>query len=84
MKTNSFIQDFAARFEASSIQELVDNFNQSVGNRGWTFMRATHDKALIDDFIRRGIDISAIHHDNATSFAHTVDYDESLHKLVIV
>ena len=30
----------AARFGAASIQELVDMFNQSVGNRGWTSVRA--------------------------------------------
>lgn len=69
-------QEFTAR-------ELVDIFNQSVGNRGWTSMRAVHDQLLIQEFSRRGIDISAIHEGNTTDFTRKVVYDESQRKLLI-
>ncbi len=83
METNISNHDFAARFLTASIQELVDIFNQSVGNRGWTSMRAVHDQMLISEIIRRGIDISAIHEGNTTDFTRKVVYDESQRKLLI-
>ena len=84
MKTNISNHDFAARFLTASIQELVDIFNQSVGNHGWTSMRVVHDQMLIHEFMRRGIDISAIHVGNTTDFTHGVVYDEKQRKLLIV
>ena len=83
METKISNPDFAARFKAASIQELVDIFNQSVGNRGWTSMRAAHDQMLIHEFMRRGIDISAIHKGNTTNFSHKVVYDETQQKFLI-
>lgn len=83
METNISNHDFAARFLTASIQELVDIFNQSVGNHGWTSMRAVHDQMLIHEFMRRGIDISAIHEGNTTDFTRKVVYDETQQKLLI-
>ena len=83
METKNFSQSMAARFSAASIQELVDIFNHSVSNRGWTSMRAVHDQMLIQEFMRRGIDISAIHEGNTTYFTRKVVYDESQQKLLI-
>lgn len=83
METSISNHDFAARVLTASIQELVDIFNQSVGNRGWTSMRAVYDQMLIQEFMRRGIDISAIHEGNTTNFTHKVVYDESQRKLLI-
>ena len=72
METIDFYAKFAAEFKAASTQSLVETFNKSVGNHGWSSMRATYHAALIDEFIRRGIDISAIHDGNSTSFAKRV------------
>ena len=83
METNRINPDFAAKFLTASIQELVDIFNQSVGNRGWTSMRAVHDQILIDEMIRRGIDVSAIHKGNITNFTRKVVYDETQRRLLI-
>ena len=83
METNRIDKDFPARFLTASIQELVEFFNQSVNNRGWTSMRAVHDQMLIHEFMRRGIDISAIHKGNTTNFTHKVVYDETQQKLLI-
>ena len=84
METKHFNQDFAAKFQAASIQELVEIFNHSVGGHGWTSIRAVHDQMLISEIIRRGIDVSVIHKGNTTDFTHKVVYDESQNKLLIV
>ena len=83
METKHFNQDFAAKFQTASIQELVEIFNHSVGSRGWTSMRAVHDQMLISEIIRRRIDVFAIHKGNTTDYTHKVVYDESLRKLLI-
>ena len=83
METIDFYSKFAAEFKAASTQSLVETFNKSVGNYGWSSMRATYNAALIDEFVRRGIDISAIHDGKSTSFARAVVYDDEHNKLVI-
>lgn len=70
---NSLLTEFAARFAAESIPSLVNSFNRQVGNRGWSSARAFHDKALIEELERRGIDVSAIYDDKSVSFAHHVE-----------
>ena len=49
--------------------------------RGWVGMRAYHDQALIDEFQRRGIDVSSVYDGKAISFAHPVRYDIQGNKL---
>ena len=83
METNRINHDFAASFMTASIQELVESFNHSVNNRGWTSMRAVHDHMLIQEFMRRGIDVSAVHEGNTTDFTRAVVYDKEHNKLVI-
>lgn len=78
---NSFYNDFAARFAASTLTSLVESFNSQVGNRGFNSVRAAHDKALIDEQVRRGIDVSAVFDGTAISFAHHVELDNN--RLVI-
>lgn len=57
---NSFYNDFAAHFAASTLTSLVRSFNSQVGKRGFNSVRAAHDQALIDELVRRGIDVSAV------------------------
>lgn len=83
METKNFNQSQAARFGAASIQELVDMFNLSVGNRGWTSARAAHDQMLVDTLIKLGVDVSAVKKGNTVSFLHKVVYDEVQKKLLI-
>ena len=47
-------------------------------------MRAYHDQALIDEFQRRGIDVSAIYDGKAISFAHLVRYDIADNRLATI
>ncbi len=74
---NSLYNEFAARFAASTLTSLVESFNSQVGNRGFTSARAAHNKALIDEFVRRGIDVSAVYDGTAISFAHHVKLDNN-------
>ena len=64
------------------INELVNIFNRQVGNQGWVGMRGYHDCALIDEFQRRGIDVSAIYDGKAISFVHSIKYEFLSRKLV--
>lgn len=74
---NSLYNEFAARFAASTLTSLVESFNSQVGNRGFNSARAAHDKALVDELVRRGIDMSAVFDGTVTSFAHHVELDNN-------
>lgn len=77
------LSQFASQFAEASLNSLVESFNAQVGNRGFTSTRAAHDHALIEELIRRGIDVSAISDRQSISFAHHVTLDESALRLVI-
>ncbi len=83
MKEHLSNPDFAAKLLTASIQELIEYFNSSVNNHGWTSVRAVYDQLLIHEFMRRGIDVSAVHQGKTTNFTRTVAYDEENNKLVI-
>ena len=74
MQQNIFHIKFALQFANMQIPELVTVFNHQVGCTGWTGMRAYHDQALIDEFLRRSIDVSAIYDGKVISFARPVRY----------
>ena len=48
------------RFQNQTIQQLVDNFNQLANSRGWTAERSYFSMALMNEMIRRGVDVSSI------------------------
>jgi hypothetical protein len=48
------------RFQNQTIQQLVDNFNQLANSYGWVAERSYFSMALMNEIIRRGIDVSAI------------------------
>ena len=77
MQDHIYYTKYALQFADMQILELVTVFNQQVGNTGWTGMRAYHDQALIDEFQRRGIDVSAV-------YAHPVGYDIANNRLAII
>lgn len=70
---NSFYNDFAA----STLPSLVRSFNSQVGKRGFNSVRAAHDQALIDELVRRGVDVSAVFDGTALSFAHHVELNNN-------
>ena len=84
MQQHIYYIKFALQFADYQVDELVDSFNREVNNNGWVGMRAYHDLALIDEFTRRGIDISTACDGDRVSFAHPVRYDIQGNKLVLV
>ena len=75
MQHHIYYTKYALQFADMQIPELVTVFNAQVQNRGWSSMRAYHDQALIDEFLRRGINVSAIYDSKAISFVRPVRYD---------
>ena len=84
MQQHIYYIRYALQFADMQIPELVTIFNRQVGCSGWTGMRAYHDQALIDEFQRRGIDVSAVYNSKATTFTHPVRYDIASNRLVII
>ena len=84
MQQHIYYTKYALQFADMQISELVNTFNTLIGNRGWTSMRAYHDLALIDEFQRRGIDISLISDGKVISFVHPVRYDLIANRLTFI
>ena len=79
----NILAQFASQFAEASLTSLVESFNAQVGNRGFNSTRAAHDHALINELVRRGIDVSAISDGHSISFAHHVALDETAMRLAI-
>ena len=51
---------YESRFQNQTIQQLVDEFNQLANSHGWAAERSYFSMALMNEIIRRGVDVSAI------------------------
>ena len=47
-------------FQNQTIQQLTDEFNRLARSRGWTAERSYFSIALVNEMIRRGIDVSSV------------------------
>lgn len=68
----NLIEKFEKNLTVLTDQELVNRFNQEVGNQGWVSARAHFLKALTNQFESREIDYSIIKNENTISFAKKV------------
>ena len=84
MQQHIYYIKYALQFADMQLPELVNVFNAQVQNRGWSSMRAYYDQALIDEFQRRGIDISAVSDGKTISFAHPVKYNTADNRLIAI
>ena len=84
MQQHIYYTKYALQFADMQILELVTVFNHQVGNTGWTGMRAYHDQALIDEFQRRGIDLSVLSDGHTIDFTNHIKYDLDGNKLIVV
>ena len=84
MQQHIYYIKYALQLADMQIPELVNTFNQQVQSRAWSSMRSYHDKALLDEFQRRGIDTSAVYDGKAISFAHPICYDLPNNKLITI
>ena len=84
MQQHIYYTKYALQFADMQIPELVTVFNAQVQNRGWSSMRAYHNQALIDEFLRRGIDTTAVFNGKSISFAHPVRHELPDNKLIAI
>ena len=61
MVTSEYFDDLQEEMASKSVEALVKEFNQQVGNRGWTSLRGLHDSVLINTLIAKGVDVSAVY-----------------------
>lgn len=81
---NQLYAQYASRFAEATLSSLVETFNAQVGHAGFGSARAAHDLALIDEFKRRGIDVSVVVRDGRISFARPVALDAQESRLVVL
>ena len=84
MQNHIYYTKYALQFADMQIPELVIVFNSQVGNTGWTGMCAYHDQALIDEFQRRGVDVSTVSDGHTISFTRHIKYDLGNNKLIVI
>ena len=79
---NSSCKFYLVRFSSTPIHQLVEYFNREVAHRGWISERAAYDAALIDAFINKGVDVSAVYDGTKISFKQKVTFDPDNRKLM--
>ena len=84
MQQHIYYTKYALQFADMQIPELINEFNAQVQNRAWSSMRAYLDQALINEFQRRGIDVSAVYDGNDINFAHPIRYDIADNRLTFI
>ena len=72
MKKNKLFEEFTERFDSLTDLELVDCFNQQVGNSGWTSTKAIYLAVLHKEFITRRFDYSIIGNQENLSFKYKI------------
>ena len=72
MKKNKLFEEFTERFDSLTDLELVDCFNQQVGNSGWTSTKAIYLAVLHKEFITRRFDYSIIGNQESLSFKYKI------------
>lgn len=83
MKENNLSYKFhVARLSSMPVSQLVELFNKEVGNRGWTSERSSFDAALVDAFINKGVDVSALYDGTSITFRQKVSLDSESQKLI--
>ena len=68
MVTKEYFEELKENMAKRSVESLIAEFNQLVGNSVFTSIRDLHDSVLIDTLIEKGIDVSAIYDGATISF----------------
>ena len=84
MVTKEYFDDLQEEMANKSVEALVKEFNQQVGNTGWTSIRGLHDSVLINTLIAKGVDVSAVYDGVDISFARKVKLNTDKNKLLLV
>jgi len=76
MVTKEYFDDLQEEMANRSVEALVEEFNQQVGNTGWTSIRGLHDSVLIDTLIAKGVDVSAVYDGVTISFKRKIKLND--------
>lgn len=79
MKSNSKIysEEFTARFNTYSDNEIISAFNCEVGKQGWGTARAAFLCSIHDEFDRRNFDYSSIGSKEYLSFKNPIRLNDN-------
>lgn len=81
MSQKTMMGELAEMFALSPLDSLVAKFNATVGRKGMTCAAMMRDRLLMEEFIRRGIDVTEVCDGDHLSFKHRAMLDESRTKL---
>ena len=84
MVTKEYFDNLQKEMANRNVESLIEEFNQQVGNTGWTSIRGVHDSVLIDTLIAKGVDVSAVYDGCDISFKHRISLNEEKTKVIIL
>ncbi len=82
MVTKEYFDDLHKEMASKSVETLVEEFNQQVGNTGWTSIRGLHDSVLIDTLIAKGVDVSAVYDGCDISFKRKIKLNDDKSRVI--
>lgn len=82
MVTKEYFDELQEEMANRSVESLVEEFNQQVGNTGWTSIRGLHDSVLIDTLIAKGVDVSAVYDGCDISFKRKIKLNEDKTRVI--
>ena len=82
MATNEYFDNLQKEMANRSVKSLIEEFNQQVGNTGWTSIRGVHDSVLIDTLIAKGVDVSAVYDGVTISFKRKIKLNDDKTKVI--
>lgn len=82
MVTKEYYDNLQEEMANKSVEALVEEFNQQVGNTGWTSIRGVHDSVLIDTLIAKGVDVSAVYDGVTISFERKISLNEDKTRVI--
>ena len=82
MVTKEYFDELQEEMASRSVESLVEEFNQQVGNTGWTSIRGLHDSVLIDTLIAKGVDVSAVYDGVTISFKRKIKLNDDKTRVI--
>ena len=82
MVTKEYFDNLQKDMANRSVESLVEEFNQQVGNTGWTSIRGVHDSVLIDTLIAKGVDVSAVYDGVTISFERKISLNDDKTRVI--
>ena len=82
MVTKEYFDELQEEMANKSVEALVKEFNQQVGNTGWTSIRGLHDSVLINLLIAKGVDVSAVYDGCDISFKRKIKLNDDKTRVI--